>query len=300
MQPIEEKAMRIGFMMGWDRERMEFAKKWGFKSAELQAGTDDSYFPGKPDWQAKAKQMKAEFDAEDIRISCIASFYVNHMDPEEAEQHKALVRGTIDLAKEIGVEAVAGFAGKVVNAQLEASIPEFKKIWGGHAKYAEDAGVKIAFENCPMGHYHQPPGGNNCMCTPGMWEACFNEVPSPALGLEWDPSHLICMNIEPVVTLRKFGKKVHHVHAKDAHVNCDLIAQYGTWYPGTIEHCHVGLGDTDWAECVKELRRQGYTSDLNIEGWHDGVYRNFKDGPQLEDEGLIVGLRCLSQFVVQP
>jgi hypothetical protein len=47
------------------------------------------------------------------------------------------------------------------------------------------------------------------------------------------------------------------------------------------------------------MRRQGYEGDLNIEGWHDDVFRDHKDGRRMEDEGLIIGLRCLEQFVVQ-
>ena len=73
----------------------------------------------------------------------------------------------------------------------------------------------------------------------------------------------------------------------------------GPWHPGVIEHCHIGLGDTDWRLCIKELRRQGYIGDLNIEGWHDGVYRTTEATPSGEDEGLIIGYRYLSAFVPQ-
>jgi sugar phosphate isomerase/epimerase len=132
-----------------------------------------------------------------------------------------------------------------------------------------------------------------------MWEACFDAVGSEALGLEWDPSHLICMFIDPVQSLRRFGSRVYHVHAKDAKVHRDLLARNGTWSPMTIEHCFAGLGDTDWGACIKEMRRQGYNGDLNIEGWHDDVFRNRKNGPQREDEGLVISLRYLERFVVQ-
>jgi sugar phosphate isomerase/epimerase len=286
--------MRIGFMMPFDSERMEFARKNGFRSVELQAGPDHDYFPTKPDWQAKAKDVRAAFDDAGLRISCIAGFYVNHLDPKEAQSAKELTRNCIDLAKEMGIPVAAGFAGRVVGEDLEASLPEFAKVWKEHARYAEDAGVRIAFENCPMGPYHQPPGGINCMCTPNMWERGFDAVGSEALGLEWDPSHLICMFIDPVANLRTFGSRAYHVHAKDAKVHYDLLAQYGPWHPGVIEHCFPGLGDTDWAACIKELLRAGFESDLNIEGWHDAVYRRDR-----EDEGLVTALRHLEQFVVQ-
>jgi sugar phosphate isomerase/epimerase len=290
--------MKIGFMMAYDKERMLFAKDNGFGSAELRVNLDDEFFPGQPDWEKKAEEMKAAFDARGLRISCLAAFYGNHFDPGYAETGHKLVRGSIELAEKIGTPAVAGFSGKLpIDVKLEDNLPKFKEVWAEHARFAEDHGVKIAFEHCPMGWYHMPPGGNNCMCTPWMWERGFNEVGSDALGLEWDPSHLIGLLIDPVQSLREFGDRVHHVHAKDAHVHPEMLGKYGLFAPGVCEHCFVGLGDTNWGLCIKELVRHGYDNDLNIEGWHDQVYRDRKDGAKLEDHGLLISLKHLSQFV---
>jgi sugar phosphate isomerase/epimerase len=286
--------LRIGFMMGYDRERMDFAKRHGFRSVELMVAPDNGFFPGTPGWEAKADEVKAAFAADDLRISCLAGFYVNHMDPSQEAADIEKTRGSILLAERMGVGVVAGFSGRIVDLPLESSLPKFKELWGEHARFAEDHGVKIAFENCPMGQYCLPVDGINMMCTPDIWEKAFNEVPSPALGLEWDPSHLICLFIDPVTNLKKFGARVHHVHAKDAHVDRELMARCGVWHPGVVEHCMPGVGDTDWGLCIKELLRQGYTSDLNIEGWHDAVYSGDK-----EDEGLVIAIRRLEQFVAQ-
>jgi sugar phosphate isomerase/epimerase len=286
--------VRIGFMMGYDRSRMEFAKQHGFRCLELMVNPNNEFFPGKPDWEAKADEVKAAYAAEDLRISCVAGFYVNHMDPTREKEFVDQTRGTILIAERLGVGVAAGFSGRIMNEPLDASLPKFKEIWSEHAKFAEGHGVKIAFEHCPMGQFSTPVGGNNMMCTPDIWEKAFDAVPSPALGLEWDPSHLICMFIDPVETIKKFGERIHHVHAKDAHVNRHLMSHYGQWHSRVVEHCFPGMGDTDWNLCIKELLRQGYTNDMNIEGWHDGVYRQ-----EREDEGLIISLRRLEQYVVQ-
>jgi len=286
--------MRIGFMMSFDKERIEFAKKVGFRSCELQVSSTAPFFPGNDGWEAKAEDVKNYYDEKGIRISCLAGFYVNHMDEKKADEYKKLVRDTILLAEKIGVPVVAGFSGRVAGKPLIESVPLFKEIWSEHSRFAEDHNVKIAFENCPAGEFHTPSNGINFMCTPQMWEIAFNEVPSDAIGLEWDPSHLICQFIDPVMTLRRFGKRVYHIHAKDAHINYDLLRQYGIWYPGAIEHCFPGLGDTNWGLCIKELLRYGYKGDLNIEGWHDLVYNK-----EREDEGLTNAFKYLSQFVIQ-
>lgn len=305
--------MRIGFLSGYSAERIAFAKKWGFQSVELLTGyfqDAPDYMPGKPDWQVKAAEMKAAYAAADIRISCLGAFYVNHMDPAIEAKAKDIVRNAIVLAEHIGVPTVAGFAGRITGQPLDASLPKFKEIWGEHAKFAEDHGMRIAFEPCPMGQFHTPADGINCICTPEMYEKCFDCVDSEVLGLEWDSSHLQCQFVDPIDNLRRFGSRVYHVHAKGAKLNRTNLDKYGFWHVKTMEHCHPGLGDENWADIIKELRRAGYHGDLNIEGWHDLVFRNQRDNapsdvavdkhapkaPNLEDAGLIIGMRHLKQW----
>jgi sugar phosphate isomerase/epimerase len=215
-----------------------------------------------------------------------------------AARHAQQVRNTILLAEHLGVSAAAGFSGRVMGEDLEASIPRFKQIWSEHAKFAAAHGIRIAFEHCPMGKFNSPFGGINAICTPDMWDRCFDAVPSDHLGLEWDASHVVCMGIDPVANVKRYGRKIFHVHAKDAKVNRDVVERFGLYYPGATEHCFPGLGDTDWGAVIKELLRAGYTSDLNIEGWHDAVYRNHENGPRREDEGLLIAKRHLEQFTV--
>ena len=290
-------------MTGHNKERISFAQLHGFGCVELQVSAKDPFWPDKPDWKARARAMKGDFDGAGLRISCLAGFYqMNHLSPNKAEAKTAsdMVRNTVRLAEFLGVKVVAGFPGRVMGEPLEASIQPFKRVWTGQAKFAEDHGMKIAFENCPMGAHHLPPGGNNAMCTPKMWDACFAEVPSPALGLEWDPSHLIGLMIDPIANLRKYAGKVHHVHAKDAKVNPWVLRETGIFSHGAVEHCMPGLGDTDFAQVVKELKRAGYDNDLNIEGWHDAVFRDpgqWGGYPHGEDDGLLIGLKHLNQFV---
>ena len=294
--------MRIGFMAAHDPERIKFLKRNGFGCVELMIKPETEYLPGHDGWQDKAAKVRTEFTEAGIRISCIAGFYLNHMDADAAVAKRLHehVRNTITLAHQLGVKVVAGFAGRIMGQPLEESLPKFKEIWSGHAKFAEDNGVKIAFEHCPMGTYNSTfgPRANNCICTPAMWERCFNEVPSSALGLEWDASHLVCMLIDPIENLRTWGSKVFHVHAKDAKINWDVVRRHGLYHPDATEHCFVSLGDTNWALAVKELIRVGYDNDLNVEGWHDRVYRDDeKTGSKREDLGLRMSLRYLSPFV---
>ncbi len=291
--------MRLGFMTRWDPQRLAFARQHGFGCVELIVDPDGSFFPGHDGWQSRAAEVKDAFHHADVRISCLAGFYVNHLDndPLVAAAHRDRVRNTILLAETMQVPVVAGFAGRVVNAELEASLPRFKEVWSDHARFAEDHGVRIALEHCPMGAFHGPCGGINCICTPAMWDRCFDAVPSPALGLEWDPSHLVCQMIDPVANLTRYADRVCHVHVKDARIDRLRLARDGLYHPGVVEHCFAGLGDTDWRLVIKELYRAGYGGDLNIEGWHDAVFRDHPDGPALEDRGLLISLRHLQPYI---
>ena len=105
--------MRFGFMMGYEPERIEFAKQNGFGCAELQVGPGCGFFPSDADWQDKAGEVKHAFAAAGLRISCLASFYVNHLDEEHAAPNRQLVRNSILLAKRMGVGVVGGFAGRI-------------------------------------------------------------------------------------------------------------------------------------------------------------------------------------------
>ncbi len=131
----------------------------------------------------------------------------------------------------------------------------------------------------------------NIMGQPAMWERFFNATKRENLGLEWDPSHLVCQFIDPVTNVHRFGKRIFHVHAKDAYINRPLLELHGICHPGVAEHRFPGLGQSNWGEIVHALLAAGYDSDLNIEGWHDPVYRD-----KLEEAGLTIARQTLELY----
>jgi sugar phosphate isomerase/epimerase len=163
-----------------------------------------------------------------------------------------------------------------------------------------------------MGPYHLPIMGYNMLAQPAMWERLFNESKCNNLGIEWDASHLLCQFIDPVANIHKFGSRIFHVHAKDAFINRQLLEPYGVCHPGVAEHRFPGFGQANWAEIIHALLRAGYDSDLNIEGWHDPVFRDHdaaapadihlsqqdrQQGQKLEEQGLLLARRHLEQWV---
>lgn len=311
--------MRVGLLSGFDVDVLTWARDEGFRSVELLTSAENPFHPAGPTpdrWKEEAARVASVLDELGLRCSCIGGFYINNLEPANDESSRALIRGTIDLATALGADRVAGFAGRwPLDEPLEASMQRYESFWPDLARYAADRAISIAFEHCPMGPHHLPPGGINMMATPAMWERAFQPAWSDNLGIEWDASHLICQRIDPVLNLHAFGDRVKHVHAKDARVERHIYDRYGIYHDGAIEHCFPGLGDADWPAIVKALYRVGYDSDLNIEGWHDSVYRDpapdaersaeasrESHGPtrRLERTGLRVGLHTLRPLVDEP
>ena len=196
----------------------------------------------------------------------------------------------IDAAKLFGCNIVAGFAGAIEGKPVPESMPTFKKVWTPLAKRAEDQGIKIAFENCNMDGYWEHPKWNIAHA-PTAWEMMFNEVPSDALGLEWEPCHQMVSLIDPLPQLRKWLPKIYHVHGKDATIAWDIVKndgiRSGKQY---VWHRTPGFGDTNWTDVISILRMGGYQGSIDIEGWHDPVYRD-----DLEMTGQVHGLNYLKQ-----
>ena len=63
------------------------------------------------------------------------------------------------------------------------------------------------------------PGGAphfaSLVCTPETVRSFIKDV-GPAAGLNYDPSHLIRLGIDPIRFLREFVGHVYHVHGKDS------------------------------------------------------------------------------------
>lgn len=194
----------------------------------------------------------------------------------------------IDHAHLFGAKTIAGFTGRLRGKPIEESLPRFKEIWSELAKRAADKGVRIAFENCAMdGNW--ATGDWNIAHNPDAWELMFNAVPDETLGLEWEPCHQMVYLIDPVPQIRKWAAKIFHVHGKDATIRWDVIREHGIFgkYP-FVQMRTPGFGDSDWTRIISELRLAGFTGAIDIEGWHDPVYRD-----EMEMAGQVYALNHL-------
>ncbi len=131
-------------------------------------------------------------------------------------------------------------------------------------------------------------------CNPETCRALFKEVPSTAMALNYDPSHLIRMGIDPIRFLDEFADRVRHVHGKDCAILPDARYDIGHEQPGVFTPAHAyggwswrytlpGAGEMRWTEALTILRDRHYTGLICIELEDE----NFNGATTTEQAGLL-------------
>lgn len=282
--------MKIGFLAEYSRDIVQFAGESGFGSLELQIGPRSPMSAHKV-LSGGASEIKENLEEYGLDLSAVA-WYANILDPnpELRTQNGEYLRKLIDAAGALGVKTVCTFAGRIPEKSIPDNIPVFKEVWQPLAHYAEDRGVRIGFENCPMTSGF-PFHGINIAYKPEAWELMFDAVPSPALGLELDPSHLYWLHIDYITATYRYGARIFHVHAKDTEINYGKLADEGIYGSGWWRYRIPGWGEVKWQKFIAALWDVGYRGNLDIEH-EDPVFHG-----DHHREGLVLGLKHLSQFI---
>ncbi len=265
------KQIRIGTLVnGLDAERMlPQIIPHGFESFSLTfwQTTNDK------DLSELAKQVKNIIGEQDITISSLGIFGNPLTGTRDNADTLASWERLIDIAPEFGTNLVSGFTGRMPGT-IDESLPKFAEVFSELAKRAEDRGVKIAFENCDMDGTWES-GDWNIAHNPTAWEKMFNAVTADNIGLQWEPCHQMVSLIDPIPQLRKWVGKIFNVHGKDATIAWDIVREYGIHGPKEfVWHRTPGFGDSNWTDIISILRQNGYEGSIDIEGFHDPVYKD--------------------------
>ena len=197
-------------------------------------------------------------------------YYPNPLAPdkEEAQVYMDHIKQVILAAELLSVGVMNTFVGRDWTKSVDDNWPRFKEVWPSLIKFAEDHGVKIGIENCPMVFTNDEwPGGKNLAHTPAIWRRMFEEIPSDNFGLNYDPSHMIWQHMDYLKPLREFTDKLFHIHAKDVRVDKHQLDDVGIM--ATPLEYHVpklpGLGDVNWGQFFSVLSDVGYKGSVCIE-----------------------------------
>ena len=292
--------MQIGFLTpDYEPEMVDFAGEAGFDCLELftvpggrldlDQATDDDL-----------KRVLDRFAAAGVKIGTFACS-VNHLDPAEGEANRRYFIKAVHTCRKLGTDVLCTNAWADKSKSPAENIPIFQKVFSEYARIAEDEGVKIAMENCPHSVGYPMPIGNIAY-SPEMWEALFNAVPSKAIGLEFDPSHLFWQQIDIERAIHDFGDRIYSFHAKDTEILPDEMGRSGIygkmlskgsiWDFGVWRYRIPGWGDINWKGVFRALNDVRYGGPVIIEH-EDPVFMG-----ERHKEGLSLGLRFLRGFAL--
>ena len=197
-------------------------------------------------------------------------YYPNPLDPDLAAAKRVIghLKKVILAAEKLGLKNVNTFVGRDWTRSVDDNWPRFLKTWRPLIAFAEDHGINIGIENCPMLFTRDEwPGGKNLATTPVIWRRMFSDIPSKHFGLNYDPSHFVLQHMDPASPLREFQSRLFHLHAKDVKIRRDRINDVGVfahpleWHQPRIP----GYGEMDWARFMSALMETRYRGPVCIE-----------------------------------
>jgi sugar phosphate isomerase/epimerase len=301
--------MKIGFVTAILadlplEEVMKFASENGFQCLEVMCwpvGKAERRYAGVTHidvenfTQSDADNVKALSEKYNIEISSLG-YYPNPLvaDPDERARYSEHIKKVIEASKMLDINVMTTFVGRDITKSIEDSWDDYATVWKPLVSFAEEQGVKIGIENCPMlFSLDEWPGGKNLAISPEVWRRMFDMIPSDNFGLNFDPSHLIWQQIDITRAIKEFHPKFVHVHAKDERIDTDLLYERGIMGLGWHKPKLPGLGNVDWSAFFAALTDVGYRGPVCIEV-EDRAYESNEDDVR---RSIIQSKQYLDQFM---
>ncbi len=245
---------------------------------------------------ARASEIVDEVASHGLTISGLG-YYPNPMHPDRETReatiaHQKLV---IEAAAKMKVPFFNTFMGGDASLHVDANWARALEIWPPIVEHAQDHGVKVTIENCPMIFTDDEwPAGNNLAWSPYIWRRII-ETWGDVIGLNYDPSHLVWLMIDQERFIREFGPHILHVQAKDVEINRDGLYERGSLSGGIGWQVPrlPGLGEAPWSRIFAALYRAGYDGDIIIE--HED--RDFEGTEELVKRGFLIARDILRPYI---
>jgi sugar phosphate isomerase/epimerase len=197
--------------------------------------------------------------------------------PEGVRQRCAEeVKNAAKAAKLMGVSVVNGFTGSPVwhmiypfpptsQAMIDAGFREFADRWKPILDVFEKEGIRFALEAHPAEIAYDIYTAERTL------EALGNHK---AFGFNFDPSHFIHQQFDPVNFILRFPDRIFHMHVKDSKIKLSGHSSILGSHIGFGDHrrgwdfVSPGRGDSDFDAIFRALNRIGYNGPLSVE-WED-------------------------------
>ena len=248
--------------------------------------------------EKETEAIKKLLEEKKVYISGLG-YYPNPLDPDpkQAEFYTEHIKKVIRAAARLGTPVMNTFIGRNPHQTIEENLKQFSEVWPSIVKVAEENNVKIGIENCPMLFTKDEwPGGKNLATTPAIWRRMFEIIPSPAFGLNYDPSHFVWQHMDEVKPIYEFGNRMHHIHLKDVQINREKLDTVGILaYPLEYHTPKIpGYGDVNWRRFFAALTYSGYRGPVCIEVED----KAFEGSPADVEAALLISRNFIRQFLV--
>jgi sugar phosphate isomerase/epimerase len=256
-----------------------WASKTGYEALEVAAWPDlgdrpftATHLKAESFTDGDAERVRKVFDDNKLVLSSLA-FYDNNLHPD-ARERKAInehVLACIDAAALLRCETVGTFVGRDPTKSVKENLAEAEEVFKPLVDHAGSRNVKIIIENCVMEGWHPDGYPGNLAYSPELWEWMFGI----GLYLNYDPSHLVWMGIDPVTALRPYVDRIPHAQAKDIELFADRRNRYGwpgkaveredPWDVGWWRYRVPGPGGIDWVGLIDAMYEEGFEGVLSVE-----------------------------------
>lgn len=291
--------MKIGIyqscFMNWELEKtFAWAKENGFYGIEVHGGPRYKFVNWKEQAEGKdtagLAKLQEKYDMPIIGIMFGALPFLSP-DPDQRKEAVDNVEILIKAAAHAGIKVVSTFTGRDPMKTVEENLDLFEEVFPKVAEIAEKHNVFLALENCPM--YEFWPPVYNIAVSPFLWRELFNRVPSPALKLNVDPSHLVWQGIDYAQAVLDFKDRIVIAQAKDTEVLPNVLRNEGMLTMKWWRHRIPGQGDVDWNKFITALYEIGYDGVLSIEH-EDPIWTGTEEKVK---KGLLLAKRHLENFI---
>ncbi|OLT09251.1 AP endonuclease [Kocuria sp. CNJ-770] len=195
---------------------------------------------------------------------------------------------TARLARRLGVDTVVGFTGSSVwryvamfppvsRDVIDAGYQDFANRWNPILDVFDECGVRFAHEVHPSEIAYDYWSTHRALEAVGHREA---------FGLNWDPSHFLWQQIDPVAFISDFAERIYHVDCKDTKMRMGggrngILSSHLPWGDPRRgwDFVSTGRGDVPWEDSFRALTAIGYDGPISVE-WEDAGMDRLQGAPE--------------------
>ena len=209
-------------------------------------------------------------------------------DPEGVRQRAAEeLKNTARLAARLGVKTVTGFTGSSIwkyvamfppasDEMIAAGYRDFADRWNPILDVFEQEGVRFALEPHPSEIAY-----DYWTCQAALEAIGHRE----GFGFNFDPSHFMWQQLDPVAFLLDYADSIFHVHVKESVTNLDgrngVLGSHLPWANPRRGWTFVstGHGEVPWEPIFRALNAIGYQGPTSVE-WEDAGMDRLQGAPE--------------------